>query len=116
MNSQTKINTKLEIKYQQTINLNERKNKFLLAWVLGGFFGLHRFFINKKLSGSIFLILTIVSYIVLTISIFTKSDYVDVYFLSSIFTIFALFIWSLVDLGVYLKRFNDEKINIMEEI
>ena len=116
MGAKTSIKTRLDMQYQKTLELNKQKNKFVFAWVAGGFFGIHRFIINKKISGSIFLSLSLISIITICISIFTINDLLNVYFISSIITLLLLMIWSIFDLGIYLKRFEKEKKTIMEDI
>jgi len=116
-----KTNEKLNIQYQKILEVKKQRNKFVLIWGLFGSFGIHRFILNKKISGSIFLITSIISFIVLFTGIFTAEKYTletffNLYTISSFCILFALLIISIIDLALGLKYFEDKQKTIMEEI
>ena len=116
-----KKNEKLNIQYQKILDLKKQRNKFVLIWSLLGSFGIHRFILNKKISGSIFLFTSIISFIVLFTSIFNIKEYTlqtifNLYTVSSFLVLFVLLIISIIDLALGLKYFEDKQKIIMEEI
>lgn len=116
-----KTNEKLNLQYQKILKVKKQRNKFVLIWGLFGTFGIHRFILNKKISGSIFLITSIISFIVLFTSIFTAEKYTletffNLYTVSSFCILFVLLIISIIDLALGLKYFEDKQKTIMEEI
>lgn len=116
-----KINEKLNLQYQKILEVKKQRNKFFLIWGLFGTFGIHRFILNKKISGSLFFITSIISFIVFFTSIFTVEKYTletffNLYTISSFCLLFLLFIISIIDLALGLKYFENKQKNIMEEI
>lgn len=116
-----KTNEKLNLQYQKMLSIKKQRNKFVLIWGLLGSFGIHRFVLNKKISGSIFCITSIVSLLTLFLSIYTLDvltieSFFNLYTVSSFCILFVLLIISIVDLALGLKYFEDKQKTIMEEI
>lgn len=116
-----KTNEKINIQYQKFLSIKQKKNKFILVWLLFGSFGIHRFFLDKKISGFIFFIISITSFFtfffsIYTLKFFTIESFFNLYTLSSFCILFILFIISIIDLGLGLKYFEDKHKTIMEEI
>lgn len=116
-----KTNEKLNLQYHKILEVKKQRNKFIFVWGLLGSFGIHRFILNKKISGSIFLVTSIISFIVLFTSIFaiekyTMETFFNLYTVSSFCILFVLLIISIIDLALGLKYFEDKQKTIMEEI
>jgi hypothetical protein len=106
----------INIQYKEIVKLKKEKTKFILIWSLVGFFGGHRFMVNKKKSAYFILFLSLFSFVVFFTSIFTLTSFFNFYTISSLLSMLFLLILSIIDLAVYLKLSEDKQKTIMEKI